>query len=628
MILLFLGSWRSTLIVCISIPLSIATSLVILTALGETINVMTLGGLALAVGILVDDATVEIENTHRNMHGHKSLVHAILDSAEQVAAPAFVSTLSICIVFIPVVLLTGAAKFLFTPLAMAVAFAMMASYFLSRTLVPTMMHFLLETELKLYQDPEYAKAEERRNFIWRIHSKFDRQFEKMREHYKDVLEWCLYHRGLTLVIFGVFLLCSLPLVFVIGQDFFPYVDSGQMRLHVNPPQGLRSEDSEQYFAAVEAEIRRELPDRIETIIDDIGLPAGGINLAFGNNATISNSDGEILISLKPGPRDTLQYMRLLRTDLARKFPDGEFFFTPANMTNQILDFGLPAPIDLQVTGRAAQNYQLAVDLEKKIAAIPGAVDVHIHQQVSYPTMQVDVDRDKARQIGLTQQDVAQSMLISLSGTLQTAPNQWLNPVNGVNYQVVVQTPIYRVDTLPALGRTPITSPSGTASQLLGNLATFRRNETPIVIDHYNIQPVYDIYADVDRRDLGGVANQIQKIMADANKNLPVGTTLSLRGEVATMQESFVRLGIGILFALGLVYLLMAVNFQSWLDPLIILFAIPGAFCGILWMLFATQDYLLCAVAYGNHHDDRRRNGKLHPYGRLRERRAYRRKKSA
>ena len=314
-------------------------------------------------------------------------------------------------------LLTGAAKFLFTPLALAVGFAMMASYFLSRTLVPTMMHFLLEAELPLYQNPEYARAEEKRSIIWRIHSKFDRQFEKMREHYKDILEWCLHHRVITMSIFLGFLLVSLPLVFVIGQDFFPYVDSGQMRLHVNPPQGLRSEDSEQYFAEVEAEIHRVIPaDRVETIIDNIGLPAGGINLAFGNNATISNSDGEILIALKRGPRDTQQYMRTLRTDLAQKFPDGAFFFTPANMTNQILDFGLPAPIDLQVTGRAPANYPLAVELEKKIAAIPGAVDVHIHQQVSYPTMQVDVDRNKARQIGLTQQDVAQSMLISLSGT--------------------------------------------------------------------------------------------------------------------------------------------------------------------------------------------------------------------
>ena len=590
MILLFLGSWRSTLIVCASIPLSIATSLVVLTALGETINVMTLGGLALAVGILVDDATVEIENTHRNMGlGHKSLVHSILDSAQQVAAPAFVSTLSICIVFIPVVLLTGAAKYLFTPLAMAVVFAMMASYFLSRTLVPTMMHYLLESELKLYQDPEYAKAEERRNWVWRIHSKFDRQFEKGREHYKHVLEWCLQHRAITLGIFGVFVLCSLPLLWVIGQDFFPYVDSGQMRLHVNPPVGLRAEDSEQYFAAVEQEIRKDIPaGRIQTIIDNIGLPAGGINLAFGNNATISNTDGEILIALTPGGRNTQEYMRTLRSDLAQKFPDGTFFFTPANMTNEILDFGLPAPIDLQVTGRAPGNYSLAQDLERKIAAIPGAVDVHIHQQVNYPTVQVNVDRNKARQVGLTQQDVAQSMLISLSGTAQTAPNEWLNVANGVNYQVVVQTPINQISTLPELGGTPVTSPSGNTSQLLSNLATFRRLETPIVIDHYNIQPVYDVYADVDRRDLGGVANGIQKIIDGAQKNLPVGTTLTLRGEVQTMKDSFLRLGIGIAFALILVYMLMAVNFQSWVDPLIILFAIPGAFCGILWMLFATQ----------------------------------------
>jgi len=590
MILLFLGSWRSTLIVCASIPLSIATSLVVLTALGETINVMTLGGLALAVGILVDDATVEIENTHRNMGlGHKSLVHSILDSAQQVAAPAFVSTLSICIVFIPVVLLTGAAKYLFTPLAMAVVFAMMASYFLSRTLVPTMMHYLLESELKLYQDPEYAKAEERRNWVWRIHSKFDRQFEKGREHYKHVLEWCLQHRAITLGIFGVFVLCSLPLLWVIGQDFFPYVDSGQMRLHVNPPVGLRAEDSEQYFAAVEQEIRKDIPaGRIQTIIDNIGLPAGGINLAFGNNATISNTDGEILIALTPGGRNTQEYMRTLRSHLAQKFPDGTFFFTPANMTNEILDFGLPAPIDLQVTGRAPGNYSLAQDLERKIAAIPGAVDVHIHQQVNYPTVQVNVDRNKARQVGLTQQDVAQSMLISLSGTAQTAPNEWLNVANGVNYQVVVQTPINQISTLPELGGTPVTSPSGNTSQLLSNLATFRRLETPIVIDHYNIQPVYDVYADVDRRDLGGVANGIQKIIDGAQKNLPVGTTLTLRGEVQTMKDSFLRLGIGIAFALILVYMLMAVNFQSWVDPLIILFAIPGAFCGILWMLFATQ----------------------------------------
>jgi CzcA family heavy metal efflux pump len=589
MILLFLGSWRSTIIVCTSIPLSIATSLVILTALGETINVMTLGGLALAVGILVDDATVEIENTHRNMGEKKSLVRAILDSAQQVAAPAFVSTLSICIVFIPVVLLTGAAKFLFTPLAEAVAFAMMASYFLSRTLVPTMMHFLLEAELFLYQDESAAKKEEEHNWIWRWHKKFDHQFEKFRHGYKGVLEWCLINPALTLILFVGFIVLSLPLVFFIGQDFFPYVDSGQMRLHVTPPEGMRIEDAEQYFAAVEKEVRAQIPsDKLSLMLDNIGLPNGGINLAFGSTGTISNTDGEILIALKPGEKGTQEYMRLLRTDLAQKFPNGSFFFAPANITNQILDFGLTSPIDLQVTGRGKNNYQIAQDLLKKVAAIPGAVDVHIHQQVTYPTMQVNVDRSRARQVGLTQQDVASSMLIALTGTGQTAPNEWLNPLNGVNYSVVVQTPIYRMDTLQAMARTPISSPNGNSSQLLGNLASFRRDASPIVIDHYNIQPTFDIYADVDQRDLGGVASEINKIMDDTKKTLPVGTTLALRGEVKTMTDSFLRLGIGIVFALALVYLLMAVNFQSWLDPLIILMAIPGAFCGILWMLFATQ----------------------------------------
>jgi multidrug efflux pump subunit AcrB len=589
MILLFLGSWRSTLIVCISIPLSIATSLVVLSALGETINVMTLGGLALAVGILVDDATVEIENTHRNMAEKRSLTQAILHSAQQVAAPAFVSTLSICIVFVPVVLLTGAAKFLFTPLAEAVAFAMLASYFLSRTLVPTMMHFLLGKEIALYQDPDESAHEEKRSFVWRIHAKFDRKFERMQHHYKRLLDWCIDNAAVTLGLFVLLLIVSLPMTFFIGRDFFPYVDSGQMKLHVNPRPGLRLEDSEQYFAAIEKEIRTLIPaDRVSLILDNIGLPNSGINLAFSASATISNSDGDIQIALKPGKKDTQMYTRVLRDDLRQKFPDATFFFTPANMTNQILDFGLPAPIDLQVIGHDTTNYELATKLEKQIAAIPGAVDVHLHQEVDYPTMQVNSDRSKARQIGLTQSDVAQSTLISLSGTAQTTPNWWLNPATQVNYQIVTQTPIYRLDSLQALARTPITSPNGNATQMLGNLASFRRDLSPIIADHYNIQPVFDIYADVDRRDLGGVASEIEKIMSQTRKTLPKTTQLVLRGEVQTMNDSFLRLGIGIIFAIMLVYLLMAVNFQSWLDPLIILMSIPCAFCGILWVLFLTQ----------------------------------------
>jgi multidrug efflux pump subunit AcrB len=589
MILLFLGSWRSTLIVCTSIPLSIATSLVILYALGETINVMTLGGLALAVGILVDDATVEIENTHRNMSEKKPLVRSILDSAQQVAAPAFVSTLSICLVFTPVVLLTGPAKYLFTPLGMAVVFAMMASYFLSRTLVPTMMHYLLGSEIALYQDEAFAKREEEENWIWRLHSKFERWFDRRRETYMAALEWSLENRGLTVGLFGLFIALSLPLLFMIGEDFFPYVDSGQMDLHVYPPQGMRPEDAEQFFASIEKEIRKVIPpDQVKLILDNIGLPSGGINLAFSASAVISNSDGDILISLTPGKRNTQLYMRELRTDLHQKFPTAIFFFTPANITNQILDFGLPAPIDLQVLGRGKNNYELAQQLLKKVQAIPGIADAHIHQRVALPTIDVNVDRMKAQQIGLTQQNVAQSMLISLTGTGQTAPNEWLNYQTGVNYQVVVQTPTYRIDSLPSLGRTPLTATAGNASQLLTNVANFKRDFTPVIINHYNIQPVFDVQADVDQRDLGGVAGEVRKIMNDAQANLPVGTTLALRGEVTTMTDSFLRLGIGIIFAIILVYLLMAVNFQSWVDPLIILMALPVAFAGVLWMLFLTS----------------------------------------
>jgi multidrug efflux pump subunit AcrB len=591
MILLFLGSWRSTLIVCISIPLSILTSICILAALGETINVMTLGGLALAVGILVDDATVEIENTHRNLtHPHTSLVHAILDSASQVAAPALVSTLSICIVFTPVLLLTGAAKFLFTPLAMAVVFAMLASYFLSRTLVPTMMHYLLPAEVALYQREEgQPEPKEARNWIWHVHEAFDKRFEWLRERYKGWLEWSLHHRAIVLLLFALFVGGSSFLAPIIGRDFFPYVDSGQMRLHVVPPTGTRIEQSETIFAAVEEEIRKIIPpDRIDMLLDNIGLPNGGFNLAFSNNATISNSDGDIQILLKPGERKTLEYTRELRSHISAKFPQETFFFTPANMTNQILDFGLPAPIDLQIVGRNPQaNYAIARNLLRQVQAIPGVVDAHIHQQVSYPSVQVNVDRSKAQQLGLSQADVTRNMLISLSGTGQTAPNQWLNPLNGVNYQVVVQSPIYRIDSFDALKRTPVTAAGGSNSQLLANLATLQRDVSTIVVDHYNIQPTYDIYADVDRRDLGSVADEIHKIIKQT-KNLPGGTFLDLRGEVTTMEQSFSRLLFGIAFAVVIVYLLMAVNFQSWLDPFIILMALPGAFSGILWMLYLTR----------------------------------------
>jgi CzcA family heavy metal efflux pump len=592
MILLFLGSWRSTIIVCISIPLSILTSLVILGLCGQTINVMTLGGMALAVGILVDDATVEIENVHRNMGMKKPITRAILDGASQIAVPAFVSTLAICIVFVPVLLLTGAAKYLFTPLAMAVVFAMLMSYFLSRTLVPTMVHFLLRAEIALYQQSEGEHAEGE-GFIWRMHGKFNHLFEAVRHQYHRALEWSLTHRGVVAGLFAFFCIGSLGLTALVGEDFFPYIDSGQMRLHVRCPQGTRIEETERVFGQVEDEVRRIIPpDEIDTILDNIGLPPGGFNLAFSDSSTIGSGDGEILISLKPEHHaPTLGYERKIRDMFPKKFPDETMFFQAANITNQILNFGLPAPIDIQVVGRdEAGNYKIAQGIQRRVAAIPGAVDVHIHQEVNYPEVRLNVDRSKAQQLGLAQRDVSNSVLISLASSGQVAPNQWLNPINGVNYTVAVQTPMYKIDSFDALQRTPISSPGSTAEpQLLGNLATFKRGTSRAIVNHFNVQPTFDIYANVDLRDLGGVADDIDKILKSVK--IPKGASIVMRGQVETMRSSFIRLGIGIIFAILLVYLLMVVNFQSWLDPFIILMALPGALSGILWMLFITQTTL-------------------------------------
>jgi multidrug efflux pump subunit AcrB len=600
MILIFLGSWRSTLIVCVSIPLSILTSQIVLSALGRSINVMTLGGMALAVGILVDDATVTIENVHRNMAMRKPLTRALLDGAQQIAVPTFVSSLSICIVFVPVVLLTGAARFLFTPLAMAVVFAMLASYFLSRTLVPTMVHHMLGSEVHIYTSG-HGQHREGLGWIWHLHFRFNDWFEAQRERYRQLLEWCLHNRRLVLGAYAVFVAASCGLLFVVGQDFFPYVDSGQMRLHVRCPSGTRVETTEQIFADIEAEIRRVLPpDEVQLIIDNIGLPVSGINLAFSDSGSIGSGDGDILIALKPekhGP--TRQYMRRLRQRLSEKFPQETFFFAAANMTTQILNFGLPAPIDIQVVGRdAAPNYEVAERLLARVRKVPGVVDAHIHQEVAHPQFDVTVDRAKAQQLGMAQRDVAQSMLISLSGSYMTAPNQWLNPATGINYSVTVQTPQNLIHSLDAVRQTPVNDYRNiqTASKdthLLENLARISRSTVPALISHYNVQPVFDIFCDVDLRDLGAVANQIQKIMDQETNSgkLPRGSWLVMRGQVETMRNSFFRLGTGIVFAVIFVYLLMAVNFQSWLDPFIILMALPGAFAGILWMLYITQTTL-------------------------------------
>jgi len=625
MILLFLGSWRSTLIVCISIPLSILASLAVLSLLGATINVMTLGGLALAVGILVDDATVAIENIHRNMAMRKPLVRAVLDGAQQIAAPALVSTLSICIVFVPVLLLTGAAKFLFTPMALAVVFAMMASYLLSRTLVATMAHHMLGTEMK-----HHTQAGESRIGPFRhIHLAFERGFERMRASYAALLEWALAHPVPILAGFAVFAIGSLWLAPLVGKDFFPTVDSGQMRLHARAPSGTRLEETEVYFAGIENEIRQTIPaGEIDTIIDNIGIPFGSTNLAFGDATTIGPADGDILIALKPEHGPTALYTDRVRKRLHEKFPDVVFFFEPANITNQILNFGLPAPIDVQVVGRnQTANYEITRRLYERIARVPGAADVHIHQVVDWPEIRVNVDRSKAGQLGLTQRDVSSSLLISLSSSGQVAPTQWLDWTTGVNYSIAVQTPQYRMNSLAAMMGTPIGAPfanvagttptslagvanagvasvgaspsqtsaaygnpgtAGAGPQLLSNLAGTARGVAPEIVNHFNVTPVYDVYANVDRSDLGSVGSAVEKIVAETQSRLPRGSSIEVRGQIRTMQSSFQRLGLGMAFAVVLVYLLMAVNFQSWMDPFIILMALPGAIAGIVWILFITQ----------------------------------------
>ncbi len=596
MILLFLGSWRSTLIVCLSIPLSILTSLSILALLHQTINVMTLGGLALAVGILVDDATVEIENIHRNMAMDKPLTRAILDGASQIAVPAFVSTLAICVVFVPVLLLSGAAKYLFTPLAGAVVFAMLTSYLLSRTLVPVMAHYLLDAEAA--QPGQDGRKTPRSRptgvnaWLAKIHDAFDRRFERGREHYRDGLAWALDHRGFVALAFCAFFVVSGLLMTAVGRDFFPYVDSGQMRLHVRAPAGTRLEETEQIFAAVEAEIRRRIPgEELDTMVDNIGLPANGLNLAYGDTATIGDNDGDILIALKHKHKPSQEHQRRLRAALRQAFPDETFFFESANITNQILNFGLQSPIDVQILGRAGdQNLAIARAVLGKIERIPGAVDAHLGQLVDSPTVAVDVDREKALQAGMTQRDVANSTLISLASSGQVAPTQWLDPNNGVSYQIAVQTPQYRIDSFDALRLTPLTGASftpDTQPQLLGNLATMHRTTSSALVSHYDVQPVFDVYADTDESDLGRVASRIDDIVKDARKHLPQGSKVVVRGQVDTMRTSFERLEIGLVFAVVFVYLLMAVNFQSWTDPLIILCTVPGAFAGVLWMLYLT-----------------------------------------
>ena len=668
MILLFLGSWRSTLVVATSIPLSLFCSLILLAALGQTINIMTLGGLSLAVGILVDDATVEIENTNRNLAqgGKKTLTRAILDGASQIAVPTFVATLTICIVFVPVVFLTGAAKSLFQPLAMAVVFAMASSYLLSRTLVPVMVQFLLKKDVDRiraeeaeHHEPEFASLEEgqkgsgargqgpeatgktahenarvydaadakpdnkqpdaqdnadskpetrnpkpdKGDIFWRIHHQFNRLFERFRDAYLRGLVWALTHRKATATLFIVFFLISFCLTPFIGRDFFPNVDAGQINLHVQGPPGTRLEETAHLFAQVEEVIHKTIPAKeIDTTLDNIGL-VGGVNLAYSNSATLGSLDGDILVSLKEGKHGpTDGYIDDLRRELNKQFPGVIFYFQPADITTQILNFGLPAPIDVQVVGRDPGNYKIAEEIANKAKAVPGAVDVHIHQLNAVPEFNVNVDRERSQLVGLTERDVASSMLLSLTGSGQTSPSFWLDPKNGVSYSISVQTPQREMSSVSDLLNTPIgptasslntnavNSIAGQNTQeLLSNLATIGRGASPQIVNHYNVQPTFDVYISASHRDLGGVAADVSKIIAAYKGNkLPRGSSIVLRGQVESMNSSFLGLGLGMIFAIALVYLLMVVNFQSWIDPLVIIMALPGALSGILWILFITQ----------------------------------------
>ncbi len=652
MILLFLGSWRSTLIIAISIPLSILVSIIVMNILGQTLNIMTLGGLSLAVGILVDDATVEIENIHRNMGQKKGLKRSILDGAQQIATPALVATLAICIVFVPVFFLGGVASAIFAPLATAVIFAMLASYILSRTLVPTLVMYLLRKELPIYHAQEEEEVpsahfrngrevtqherdlariererfehahpsgtpeeeaepditdEERKagksiteSWVWRLHTAFEHQFEKFRATYTGALDWALDNRKKVVTAFAVLFIGSLGLYPFIGQNFFPTVDAGQLRLHIRVPTGTRVEETERRFRQVEEIIKQVIPkDELDLVLDNIGLPAVPINLILSDNPTIGAGDGEILVSMHEEHGPTGEYIEEIRRQIHKQYPDLIIFFQPADIVNQTLNFGLPAPIDIQVTGRdKAANQRIATELKTKVDRVSGIVDAFIYQAFDQPQIRLDIDRVRAQQAGLTQRDIANNVLVSLSSSTQTNPNQWLNPQNGVNYTVAVQTPPRDIANIDELGSITVTGATQPNPQLLTSFAQLRRTETTAVASDYNIQRTVDLYASVSQRDLGGVSNDVRKIIAEAQKKAPKGTTIILRGQSESMRTSFIGLGLGVAGAIVLVYLLMAVNFQSWLDPLIIITALPGALAGILWMLFITQTTLSVPALMG------------------------------
>jgi multidrug efflux pump subunit AcrB len=582
MILVFLGSWRSTVIIAVSIPLSILSSIIVLSALGETINIMTLGGLALAVGMLVDDATVAIENINWHLEHGKDLEPAILEGSDQIAVPAFVSTICICIVFVPMFFLTGVARYLFVPMAEAVVFAMLASYVLSRTLVPTMAKYLLHAH-----EVHGAGAPSRNPFVL-IQRAIDRGFVRMRDGYRALLERCVGSRRLFAALFLGACVASLALVQWVGEDFFPAVDGGQLKLHLRASSGTRIEETAILADHVEDALHEIIPAReLAGVIDNIGLPYSGLNLSYSTSAPIGPGDADIMVSLGKGHRPTAEYIHDLRMSLPKRFPGVTFSFVPADIVTQILNFGLPAPIDIQVVGRdMLANRAFAGKLVTKLAQVPGIADLRVQQEFNQPRLHLEIDRTRAAQIGLTQRDVATNLLISLSGSSQTTPTWWLNPKTGVSYAVATQTPQYRVASLQDLGNIPMTGAA--RGQTLQGLATVTRDVGTQVASHYNVQPVIDIYGAVQGRDLGSVARDINPILATAQKDLPRGSQIIVRGQIDTMTTSFVGLLAGLALAIVLVYLLIVVNFQSWLDPLIIISALPAALAGIVWFLFLSH----------------------------------------
>lgn len=583
MILAFLGSLRSTLIITISIPLSILASMTILSALGNTINIMTLGGLALAVGILVDDATVAIENINWNLEQGKPLKEAILDGAQQIAIPAIVSTMCICIVFIPMFYLEGVSKYLFVPMAEAVIFAMIASYFLSRTLLPTMAMYLLDT---------HRSSDQKQTRVERFHLWFDDHFKQLQTRYANTLDWVLANaKPFASIFFGVAMLSILVLWPALGSNFFPKVDAGQILIHYSAPAGTRIEETAKVAAEVNAVIREVIPkSELDSTVDNIGLPISGVNLTYNDTGTNGANDTDTFIALKADHHPVQMYTRLLREKLRERFQSVDFAFLPADMVGKILNFGHPADIDIQIIGlRHRENHHYARRLLQKIRSIPGIVDTRIRQSDQYPALFIDVDRTRAKELGFSQQDIGNNLMISLAGAFQTTPNFWVDPANKMNYQITTQMPQYEIDTVQDLLNMPITNVNlSTPAQILGAVAQIKRIGVSLVASHYNVQPMLNIFAGVDGRDMGAVGADLNRIIKETAKDLPAGSQIFVRGQIATQQETFKTLYFGLLFSVILVYMIMVINFQSWLDPFIIITALPTAVAGIAWMLFLTH----------------------------------------